>query len=478
MKIALIIMLALAATVVGGALLAGPKLQEALSALKPEPSRTEVRLEILEPRTLVEFVSAPGEVEPRTKVDISALVSARIEDLPLREGDEVRKGDVIVRLDDRDLQAILESTKARRDGEKFRLESERARLGGLLNTLAFARKELQRQQDLYETGDVSRKIFDDAEERVVDLESNVNATQYSLSVIESSLAASEADITRAEDGLDNTVILAPMDGLITALNMEVGEQVLGTFNNIGSTIMTIADLSRMILKAQVAESDIASLEEGQAAKVHINAYPDAVFSGTVTQIALQRSLSSDGSGIFATEVEIDLRGRRIYSGLAANVDIDIATHEGLVVPSQAIVERMVEDLPDDIRRSELVDRSKRTTSVVYRVVDGKAVCTPVKPGPSDLTHTLVLEGVSSGDAVITQPYKVLEKIKHDELVKEEESDEEKEEEEDEAEAEGESEATPDDGSETDATETGAATGPDDSKDDSEVEAAVETGTER
>ena len=116
MKIALIIMLALAATVVGGALLAGPKLQEVLSALKPEPSRTQVRLEILEPRTLVEFVSAPGEVEPRTKVDISALVSARIEDLPLREGDEVRKGDVIVRLDDRDLQAVLESTKARQIG--------------------------------------------------------------------------------------------------------------------------------------------------------------------------------------------------------------------------------------------------------------------------------------------------------------------------------------------------------------------------
>lgn len=475
MKIALIIMLALAATVVGGALLAGPKLQAALSALKPEPSRTEVRLEILEPRTLVEFVSAPGEVEPRTKVDISALVSARIEDLPLREGDEVRKGDVIVRLDDRDLQAVLESAKARRDGERFRLESERARLGGLLNTLAFARKELQRQQDLYETGDVSRKIFDNAEERVVDLESSVNATHYSLSVIESSLAGSESDITRAKDGLDNTVILAPMDGLITALNMEVGEQVLGTFNNIGSTIMTIADLSRMILKAHVAESDIASLKEGQAAKVHINAYPDVVFSGTVTQIALQRSTSSDGSGIFETEVEIDLQGRRIYSGLTANVDIDIATHEGLVVPSQTIVERMVEDLPDEIRRSELVDQSKRTTSVVYRVVDGKAVCTPVKPGPSDLTHTVILEGLSAGDAVITRPYKVLEKIKDGELVKEEDKD-------DESlagdEAEGDGEATPDDGSETASTETGAPADPDDSTDEPEVEAAVETETER
>ena len=147
------------------------------------------------------------------------------------------------------------------------------------------------------------------------------------------------------------------------------------------------------------------------------------------------------------------------------------------MPGQAIVERMVEDLPDEIRRSELVDQSKRTTSVVYRVVDGKAVCTPVKPGPSDLTHTVILEGLSAGDAVITRPYKVLEKIKDGELVKEEDEDDESLAG-DEAEAEGDGEATPDDGSETASTETGAPPGPDDSTDEPEVEAAVETETER
>lgn len=417
MKILLIVTLVVAAVVIGGALLAGPKLMEGLAGLRPEPKRTEVRVEELVLRTLVEAISAPGVVEPHTKVDISALVSARIEELPFREGEEVKKTDVIVRLDDRDLKAALEAAEARRDGERFRLESERARLAGLISNLAFARKEFQRQQDLYASGDVSRKALDDAQERLGDLETNVNAAKHNISVSESSLAAGEADLIRAREGLANTVIRAPMSGLITALNMEIGEQVLGTFNNIGSTIMTIADLTRMVLRAEVAESDIAALREGQKAKVHINAYPDLVFSGTVKQIALQRSLSSDGTGIFETEVELDLQGRRIYSGLAANVDIEVATHEGLVVPSQAIVDRLVEDLPDEIQRDPLVDRLKRTTTVVYRVVDGEAVCTPVRPGPSDLTHTLIREGISVGDQVIIRPYKVLEKIKHGELVR-------------------------------------------------------------
>jgi HlyD family secretion protein len=234
------------------------------------------------------------------------------------------------------------------------------------------------------------------------------------------MAAAQADIEQAEDALANTVIVAPMDGVITALNMEVGEQVLGTFNNLGSTILTIADLSRMTLEAEVAESDVASVAEGQNAQIYINAYPDDTFRGTVTSIALQRTLSSDGTGIFQTEVEIDLQGRRIRSGLTANVDIEIATREGLTVESQAIVERLVEDLPERVRSNHpLVDRTKRTTSVVYRIVDGKSVCTPVRPGPSNLTHTLVTEGLDAGDVVIIGPYKVLELIKDGELIRDE-----------------------------------------------------------
>ena len=417
MKVVLVILLLVVAALITGALVAGPQLRETLSSLAPEPQGTEVWVEPVKVNTLVETVQAPGAIEPHTDVEIRPEVSAQILELPFREGDEVRRGDIVCQLNDKDLRAALVSARARRDGEQFRLRSDQARLEGLQSNIAFARRELERVETLYESGDYSERELDTAQERVEDLETSIQATTYSISVAESNLAAAEADIERAEDSLEKTTIVASMDGVITFLDVEVGEVVTGSLTNPGTVMMVIADLSRMILKAEVAESDVAKVAVGQSAKIHINAYPDEVFSGTVRQIALQRSVSPNGTGYFETEVEIDLQGRRIYSGLIANVDIEIATHEGLIVPYQAIVVREVEELPNGARDSELVDKTKRKANVVYRVVDGKAVCTPVKAGASDLTHRLILEGLDEGDQLIVGPYKVLETIKHDERVK-------------------------------------------------------------
>ncbi|MHC4765933.1 MAG: efflux RND transporter periplasmic adaptor subunit [Planctomycetota bacterium] len=422
MKIVLIVVGVVAVLlVVGTIIVVGAAPEGLLDAFTSEPPRTEIRCAPAEQKPLIETVSAPGVIEPLTMVEISAEVAARIEQLPLREGDEVRRDDVIVKLDDVDLKAYLNATKARRDGEQFRLQSEQARLAGLRQTLAFARKTMERQSALYETGDVSRSTLDDAMERVEDLEAGIEASTHTISVIESSLAAAEADIDRAEDDLTNAVIRSPIDGVVTLLNAEVGEVVLmGTMNNPGTVIMIIADLTRMILNARVAETDIASVEEGQKAKIFINAYPDEVFHGVVRKIAMQRTIELDGTGYFETEIELQLAaGRVIYSGLVANVDIEVAEHQGVLVESQAIVERLVDDLPSDIRRHPLINRAKRTTSVVYRVIDDKAVCTPVKVGAADLTHSIVREGLEEGEEVVVGPFKVLERIKHDELVRRE-----------------------------------------------------------
>lgn len=415
MKITLIVLVIAIVVVGSGAMLVGPKLVSSLSGLRPETDKTEVRTQLMSSQTLIEVVSAPGEIEPLVKVNISSEVSARIEELPFREGDEVRKGDLIVKLDDRDLQAALKSAQARRDSEDFRLRSEEARLAGLFSNLSFAARELERKQSLFDTGDVSQKSLDDAQQSADDLDANVEAAKHTISVIESTRAALEANIARAEDALANTVIHSPMDGVITMLEMEVGEQVLGTLNNMGTEIMTIADLTRMILKADIAESDIAAVAVDQKARVHINAYPDLVFDGVVARIALQRTISLEGAGVFKAEIEIDLAGHALRSGHAANVDIEIQTHKGYVVESQAIVERLLEDIPNEIRlNNDLIDRTKRTVSVVYLLIDGKSVCTPVLTGSSDLTRTLILAGVHDDDVAIIGPYKVLEDIKDDE----------------------------------------------------------------
>ncbi len=419
MKIVLIVVgLFAAVAVVGTVVLVGVAPEGMMDFLKREPPRTEVRTQQVVPQRLVETVSAPGEIEPLTKVEISAEVAARIEQLPFREGNRIKRGDVIVKLDDRDLRAGLQSARAQREAERFRLQSEQASLTGTLKHLEFARKTLQRQAKLYETGDISQGTLDEAQDRVHDLEAAAEATTHAISVIESSLAAADANIDRAEDALTKTVMISPIDGLLTKLNAEVGEVVmLGTMNNPGTVIMTIADLSRMILNARVAESDVAKIAVGQAAKVHINAYRDEVFTGIVRTIALQRTTELDGTGYFETEVELDLQGRQIYSGLVANVDIEIASHDGLVVESQAVVERLVDDLPSEVRGSPIINPRKRVANVAYRVIDGKAVCTPVLPGPSDLTHMLILDGLAEGDEVVVGPYKVLESIEHEELVK-------------------------------------------------------------
>lgn len=383
-----------------------------------EAKGVEVRTEAVRRDTLIESVSAPGEIEPDTKVDLSAEVSARILELPFREGGEVEAGDMIVRLDDSELRSRLDAAQARREGEQFRLEAEQARLAGPKHSLENARTTLQRQQSLFESGDVSRQALDDALNRVAELEATVEAGVRNISVIESGVAAAAADISQVEELIAKTVIRSPISGTLIQLNAEVGELVVvGTMNNAGTVILTIANLRRMRLDARVAESAIARVEEGQAAEVRINAYPDRVFRGVVERVALQRTVDRDGTGYFKVEVMLDLDGERILSGLAANVEIEVAEREGLLVPSQAIVDVEIDAVPEEIARGNpLVDRRRRSTTAVYVVEGDRVSLTPVRIGPSNLVDTLVLEGLDEGATVVSGPYKALETLAHDDVV--------------------------------------------------------------
>jgi HlyD family secretion protein len=355
-------------------------------------------------------------------VDVSAEVSARILELPRREGARVKKGDVLVRMDGRDLQAALAGAEARRDGDRFRLEAERSRIQGARQNQENAQAIRARLQALFDTGDVSRQQLDDAIARSRDVESQVQAAEKTIAQLEKSLAASEATIEQSREAVRRTVISSPIDGVVTYLKAEVGElAVVGIMNSPGTLIMTVADLGEMRLNSKVAETDIARVAVDQGAKVYVNAYKDEPFEGKVSEIALQRTLEKDGTGSFKVLVNLDLKGRQIFSGLTGNVDIDIARQEGLMVPSQAVVERPVNDLPQGIKDNPLVQKSRRVTQVVFRVVDGKAVMTPVSTGTSNLTDTLVKDGLKAGDMIITGPYRVLEKLKDGEVVQKEDA---------------------------------------------------------
>jgi HlyD family secretion protein len=415
-----------------GLVVAGPAALEFLPSFASKTDALAVRIAKVTARELVETVSAPGELDPEVKVDVSAEVSARILEIPFREGATVRQGEVIVKLDDRDLQASLLAQMARRDGERFRLRSEQERLAGPTSQLANAKATLERQESLFKTGDVSRASLDDAIARVRELEAAIAAAREGLSVIESSLAAAEADIDRARELLKKTMIMAPIDGQITELNAEPGELVVvGTMNNAGTRILTVADLATVRLKAKVAESDVARVRAGQDATVRVNAYRDREFRGTVERVALSRgteasfggsgaTAGSGSGGWFKCEVSLDLpEGETLLSGLAANVDIVVDRTNGLLVPSQSLLERAADDLPAELAEHPLVDKVRRKATVVFCMVEGKAVLRLVRTGPSNLSDTMIVEGLSEGDVVVTGPYRVLERLKDGDAIREE-----------------------------------------------------------
>ncbi len=426
-------------TVCGGVLVAGgvavmasPIGAKLRGAGDGADSATVVTIEAAGRGDLSRTVSAPGSIEPRTLIKISSQVSAKVLAVPFREGEMVKAGDVVVRLDPQNLVATMDSAKAG-------LKAQEASLGGAEAGLILARLQFERLEGLLETGDTTQAELDAARASYLQAKSNMLVTEQGIE-------QAKAQIERAQKDLDNTVISSPIDGVLTALNIEVGETVIvGTTNNPGSVIMEIADLSQMLLKAAVDEANIAPVKIGQDATVYIHAYKDREYTGKVTKIGLKRQVGNDGTGTFEVEVVLDLaEGETLYSGLTASTDITVEHfYDEIVVPSQAVVDRRVEDLPKEIREgNELVDIEKTFVRCVYRVIDGKTVVTPVAVGPSDLTTTVVTDGLEEGELVVVGPYRELVSIAHDQEVRdaESENDEEDVEAETETEAEVETEA--------------------------------------
>jgi len=414
--------------------------------IKGPRKTTVVRLENAKRGELIEFVSAPGEIEPKTKVDISAKVSARIIELPYDEGDTVTCGDpdanppvpasVLVRLDAKDLESRLTSAEAGRaaqvahlEVENARIESQRASLTGLDASVKQAQRDLVRQKGLLESKDVAQAAFDQTQATYDELKSRYEANKHTLKsavlnlvVLEHNLEVADAGIAQAREALSHTTITSPIDGVVTRLDAEVGEMVImGTMNNPGTVIMVVGDLSKMLIVAQIDESDVGKLEVGQKAAVHIDAFTDSEFTGEVDSIALSHDWSSTMTKYYRTEILLDATEEKLYSGLSAHVEVETNKNvDVLKVPAQAVLGREVDTLPLDIRENSAeVDTSKTFATVVYRYIDGKAVVTPVKIGQSDLTHIIIESGITEEDKIIVGPYKVLESIKHNQIVQDE-----------------------------------------------------------
>lgn len=370
----------------------------------------EVRAAEVGHRDLVARVTATGHIEPKSSVDISADVSGRVVELPVDEGQSVEEGDLLLRIDPARFEAAVRQARAR-------LSEARA-------------TEAQRRAD-YEQAmrewDRLRTLKERTPDLVTDQEAEQTRTRADVAratwqAAEHSVEQAQAALEEAEDQLDKTVIRAPMSGLITRLNVDRGETaIVGTMNNPGSLLVTVADLSVMEAVIEVDETDVTQVSPGDSASVQIDAFPDTSFAGRVTKIG-NSSIRPRTSGAGGQEEAIDFEVRitldappeGIRPDLSATADIITATRaDVLAIPIIALTLEPVDELPAGWRDSvpEDVDVSGREELEGVFLVRGETGrFRPVRVGITGDNYFEVLAGLSPGDTVVSGSYQAIREL--------------------------------------------------------------------
>ncbi len=365
-----------------------------------KPSREEI----------TRIVQAPGDVEAVLEVEIRSEIVAKIEEMPVVEGDTVKKGDLLCRLDDNNLLADIESGQARIAQLKAAIVQAEA-------DVEKTERDLSRQVTLSESEATS-----DLELR--DYQTLRNKARATFDMRRHELAQADAMLKRGHEDLLRTVIRSPIDGVISRLQAEQGEVVvMGTMNNPGTVIMTISDLSKMQVRARVDEVDVPLVASEQKARVYLQSDQDHPVPGQVIRVA-SKGIKTQGRDVVTFEaiLEVQTNDSRVKPGMTANVEIEVARREdAITVPVEAIVHRMRKDLPESIvaefdRKQAGVDLSERARQaqyikVVYIMENDAAKVRVVEPGIADARRVELVDGVALEDTVITGPYRSLDQLK-------------------------------------------------------------------
>jgi HlyD family secretion protein len=353
-------------------------------------------------RNIQAIVTAPGEVNPKVKVNISAYIIAKIDKLYFKEGDAVKKGQRLVDLERTAYQAAY--ARAAAAVSNSRIEVARAKTNMATTELAYKRAVNLKQQGIQ-----AQELFDQARQ------SHDNAVAAYDSANQA-VAQAQAVLQQAQNDLDHTTILSPITGRAVQLNAHEGEVVIpGTMNNPGSVIAVIADLSEILVEADVGETEITGIRLNESSKVHVDAIPDKEYAGHVAEIGSSAALKQGtGAGMryFKVKVQFDNPDDRLRPGMTAQVSI-ITTSSGsaLSVPIESVVERVPPALAKSKTGTEDEDENAPKSKYVFVVKNGKVKMTEVKTGVSDTTHVALVSGVSKNDQIVTGPFRTLKKLK-------------------------------------------------------------------
>ncbi len=358
---------------------------------------------------IVRLVQAPGDVEAVLEVDVSAEIVAKIEEMPVEEGCVVKKGDLLCRLNDDNLRAQVESGEAR-------VRQLEAAVQGAEADCEKAKRDLDRQVLLSEAEATSDLEF-------LNYQTGFKKADAVLKMRKEELVEAQAILKRGFDDLKKTIIEAPIDGVIAKLSAKQGEVVVtGTMNNPGTVIMTVADLSRMQVRARVDEVDVPLVHAGQKARVYLQAAHDLPVPARVVRVASKGSRVSGRDVVtFETILEVLSNDPRIKPGMTANVEVEVASSVGaLTVPVESVVHRMRKELPDAVvaefdKRQDDLDLSDRARlaqyiKVVYVMKGEVAEVRLIKPGIADTRRVELVEGVLAEDTVIVGPYRSLDQL--------------------------------------------------------------------
>src|SRR5688572_13074599 len=414
-----------------------------------------VTAEAIRTRNLEALVSASGKIQPKKQVNISANRMGRVTRLAVEEGQRVKEGQFLLEIDPRQLEGQLQRSQAGvaaaesgLQGARLSVQQAEINLEQAQASLELARQNLKRQQDLWKGELTTREALERAQNEVTLREADVRGRQQDIKARQQEIQTREQQIKQEQAGLSTTrydlsqiTITSPFDGIIVRRNIEEGETaVVGTMNNAGSNLLTIADMSVLEAEVEVDETDIPTVALGQEAKVTIDAVPDRTFRGRVTEIGNSPFQAAQSTGqrqatTFRVVVTIEEEVPDVRPGYTCTAEITTATRKNVTaVPIQALpVRELLFDpkgaiVREERRRAAATTAStsneppppghtRKETEGVFVLRDGAAIFTPVKTGVAGEQYFEVTEGLKIGDQVITGPFASVRALPDGEKVK-------------------------------------------------------------
>lgn len=382
-----------------------------LTAANRDKRAVEVRFDTVKAQDLVASVTASGRIEPQTKVDISADITGRITQIAVKEGDWVKKGQFLLQIDPAETEAAVARSEALLSASVAAQVQAKANYDQAERTANRARELSTSSPNLIST------------EAVEQAQTAYEVAKANLNSANAQVAQNRATLQDARDRLAKTRLVSPIDGRVTRLNVEVGEvAVPGTFSRETALLMTVADLSVILAKVQVDETDVVRLALGDSVRVTIDAFPDTSFVGRVTEISNSAQLtatataagSSDRAVDFDVEITLNNPPEDIRPDLSATAKIITDTRSQVPgVPIIALTVREHEALPQgDVPTSEApadsaAEKPMKDTEGVFVVREGIAMFTPVKVGIAGEEYFEVLSGVQLGDSIVAGTYQTI-----------------------------------------------------------------------